>query len=167
MTATAHDLEFARLVDQIVTQWRVPRDRAEAAARRELGIEPRSALEEIRDDALIAELEDDVVDAGDRMMQNLGFVPIRLSQKRRSKVTAGIPDRYYVHERRKIVVWWEAKTVRGVASPAQLQFQRLHHNAGVHHVLGPLDALRAWLVENDVATFDEHGTHHPIPYDNG
>lgn len=165
MTSTAPiSIEFARLVEQIMTQWRVPRDKAEAAARRELGIEPKTVLEEIRDDALIADLEDDVVYAGDRLMQSLGFVPIRLSQKRRSKVTAGVPDRYYIHPRRKLALWWEAKSVRGSARPEQLQFQELCRSAGVHHVLGPLDALRAWLVENRVATFDADGTHHPVPY---
>lgn len=156
--------EFERMVEQIMTQWRVPREKAEAAARRELGIHPRSAMEALRDDALIAQLEDDVVAEGDRIMQSLGFVPIRLSQKRRSKVTAGVPDRHYIHPRRKLAVWWEAKATRGQARPEQRQFLELCQQAGVNHVLGGLDELRAWLTLQRVAEFDELLQPHPIPF---
>jgi hypothetical protein len=163
MTATL--TEFDQLVAQM-TAMSIPRDKAEAAARKQLGIVPKSQLEQIRDDALVAELEDDVVDAGDRMMQSLGFTVIRLSQKRASKVTAGIPDRRYYHTRRRLKVWWEAKSATGKQRPDQRQFQMLCDATNDPYVLGGIEPLRAWLVDNQVASFDESGLHHPIPYDN-
>lgn len=163
MSAAPAFSEFDRMVEQIMTQWRVPRDKAEAAARRELGIEPGNYLEEIRDEALIDDLEDDVMYHGDRLMQSLGFVVIRLSQKRRSKITAGVPDRRYYHQRRRLKLWWEAKSVSGRQRPEQREFQLLCDSTDDPYVLGGLDALRAWLVEHRVAAFDEHGMHHSIP----
>ena len=141
----------------------IPRERAEASARAHLGIQPRSALEQIRDDAEISELEDDVVEEADRIMRALGFTVIRLSQKRASKVTPGVPDRYYLHPRRKLALWYEGKSSTGRARPEQLQFQQLCRDTGVHHVLGGLDRLREWLTWQRVATFDENGMPQPIP----
>lgn len=161
MTATSLS-EFDALVARMVAM-KIPREKAEAAARKELGVVPKSQLEQIRDDADVAELEADVERAADRLMGMLGFATIRLSQRRASKVTAGVPDRYYVHPRRLLAVWVELKSSTGRPRPEQLQFARLCEDADVDHVLGGIDALRAWLVENNVATFDATGLPQPIP----
>jgi hypothetical protein len=153
--------EFDRLVAQMVAM-KIPLEKAEAAARLELRIQPKSALEQLRDEALVAELEDEVLEDSDRLMRALGFVPIRMAQKRASKVTAGVPDRYYIHPVRKLALWYEAKTATGRARPAQLQFRQLCLDAGIHHVLGGFDALRTWLTEHQVATFDASGLPQPI-----
>lgn len=167
MTATLS--EFDQLVAQIMASGKppVPRERAEAAARLQLGIRPKSELERIRDDALIAQLEDDVVEAGDRMMMSLGFSIVRLSQKRRSKITEGVPDRRYYHLRRRLFVWWEAKGATGRQRPAQREFQLMCDATGDPYVLGGTELLREWLTRNRVAEFDESGMPHPIPYENG
>src|SRR3990167_434408 len=41
---------------------------------------------------------------------------------------------------------WEAKRAGGRLSPAQQAYQRHCRDAGVAHVVGPVDALRAWLI---------------------
>lgn len=161
MTAAAVS-EFDALVARMVAM-KIPREKAEAAARKELGIIPKSQLEQIRDEAEVAELEDDVMAAGDRMMQALGFSVVRLAQKRASKITEGVPDRRYYHRKRRLVVWWEAKSTTGRQRPAQREFQIMCDDVGDPYVLGGVDALRAWLVENDVATFDASGLPQPVP----
>lgn len=161
MTATALS-EFDTLVAEMVAM-KIPREKAEAAARKELGIIPKSQLQQIRDDAEVAESEAEVERVADQIMGALGFAIIRLSQRRASKVTAGVPDRYYVHPRRLLAVWVELKSATGRPRPEQLQFAQLCRDADLAHVLGGIDALRAWLVENRVATFDASGLPQPIP----
>lgn len=146
-----------------MTEIGVPREKAEAAARRELGIQPPSEMQMLRDQALVAQLEDDIVDDGDRIMLALGFAVIRLSQKRRSKITEGVPDRRYYHSGRKLFLWWEAKAAWGRQSNPQREFQMLCDATEDPYVLGGLDQLRAWLVDHQVATFDERGLPYPTP----
>lgn len=128
-------------------------ERAEAAARRTLGLPAQVTTAD--------DLEDDVVDAGDRLMAALGFAIVRLSQKRRSKVTEGLPDRRYYHPRRRLFLWWEAKASWGKQSPAQRDFQELCDACGDPYVLGGIDALQAHLETIGVATFDERGRPEP------
>lgn len=106
--------------------------------------------------------EDDVVDKADEIMRALGFDVVRLSQKRRSKITAGVPDRYYLHRRRKIALWYEAKGPTGSLRPDQCEFQRMCQEAHVEHVAGGLQQLREWLEAMAFATFDEHGRPEPV-----
>lgn len=163
MTATALT-EYDRLVSQM-TAMKIPLEKAEAAARRELGIRPKNEMERILDDALIAELEDDVVAEGDRMMLALGFASIHYSQKKVAKVTPGIPDRRYYHVRRRLFLWWEAKSATGRQRPGQREYQLLCDATGDPYVLGGLEPLRQWLIDHQVASFDETGMPHPIPFD--
>lgn len=140
---------------------KIPRDKAEAAARLHLGLaapDPVNALlEQAREDEHVVE--------GDRLMRSLGFDAVHFSQKRRSKVTAGIPDNRYYHRRRRLFVWWESKAAWGRQSPAQREFQLMCDESGDPYVLGTLGALKQWLVDNQVATFDESGLPTPIPFE--
>lgn len=164
MTQTALT-EFDEIVAQMVAR-KIPRHMAEAAARQHLGIQPVSELEKIRLEAELEQIEDDVVEESDRMMRALGFTVVRFSQKRRSKVTEGIPDRRYYHTRRRLVLWFEAKSATGQQRTSQREFQILCDAVGDPYVLGGLEQLRAWLTDHQVATFDATGLPHPIPYEN-
>lgn len=163
MTATLS--EFDSLVARMV-EMKIPRERAVIAARLELGIQPVSQLEQLRRDAEIDEDEDEVLEEADRLMRALGFVVIRLSQKRRSKITEGVPDRRYYHPRRRLKLWLEGKSSSGRQRPAQREFQLLCDATDDPYVLGGLEPLRAWLTANQVATFDESGLPNPIPHAN-
>lgn len=50
----------------------------------------------------------------------LGFRVVRFSQPRATKQTPGIPDRLYLHPRKRAAFWWEAKSETGECSPAQM-----------------------------------------------
>jgi hypothetical protein len=109
-------------------------------------------------------LEDDHTDAGDDLMRALGFTVIRLSQKRVSKITPGVPDRRYYHPRRRLVLWWEAKSATGRQRPGQRSFQELCDAVGDPYVFGTLDALKQHLITAGVVeSFDERGLPHPTP----
>lgn len=115
---------------------------------------------EVREDAL----EDEHVEKGDDLMRALGFDVVKLSQKRRSKVHEGLPDRRYYHVRRRLFCWWEAKAAWGRQSPAQRDFQWLCDATGDPYVLGGLDALKDWLVAAGVCfAFDPNGLPMPTP----
>lgn len=97
------------------------------------------SIETPSEESLRKKLEDDHVAAGDRLMRAMGFEVVSFSQKKRAKVTAGIPDRRYYrrpraivlhgnrHEMKNaptmnvetpaIVLWWEAKAGAWHATP--------------------------------------------------
>lgn len=81
--------------------------------------------------------------AGDRLMLAHGFTAVRFSQPRATKQTPGISDRLYIHSRREIAIWWEAKTGSGVQSPAQRAFQELITSVGWKYLLGTTSVLEA------------------------
>jgi hypothetical protein len=124
----------------------VPRDRALARARLELGV-PDSCSEAA---ALADESRDEkaIVAQADRQMRALGFVVVNFSQPRASKQTPGIPDREYFHPARGLFLKWEAKAPTGRQSPAQAQYQTWCEAAGIPYVLGTDDALYQWLVDH-------------------
>lgn len=155
MTATLS--EFDQLVAGLMDRG-FSRAVAEAEIRRQRPhLAP--AAPELREDAI----EDEHVDAGDEMMLALGFTVIRLSQKRASKITAGVPDRRYYHPRRKIVLWWEAKSNTGRQRPEQRVFQELCDAVGDPYVLGPLESLKKHLVAIGVVERYENGLPVPTP----
>jgi len=161
MTATTADF------DSIVRGLRemgVPLDRAQDAARRELGISGNGVdVPEIDEGAL----EDDHVAAADEFMRALGFEVVSFSQKKRAKVTPGIPDRRYYRRPRTpqsggpwtrtnmrceaVVLWWEAKSATGRQRPDQKLFQEMAEACGETYVLGTHEDLINWLAVNRIA----------------
>src|SRR4051812_25864163 len=97
-------LTFDEIVLGMIAQG-VPKERAEASARRELGMTGRIAGDRPDDGAL----EDEHVEAGDKLVRALGGHVVRNSQKRASKVTPGVPDRIYFFPAHRRAFWWEAK----------------------------------------------------------
>jgi hypothetical protein len=61
-----------------------------------------------------------------------------------SDVFAFLPPR--APSPRRTLLWWEAKRVGGRMTPEQVRFKDLVESAGLPHVVGPLDALLAFLV---------------------
>jgi hypothetical protein len=118
------------------------------------------AIADVDDDAL----EDTHAEEADKTMRALGFEVVRLSQKRRSKVTEGIPDRKYYHRGRKLTFWYESKATWGRQSPAQREFQQMAIDTGELYALGTYDDLVKWLVDHKLATI-ENGVLEPIPQD--
>lgn len=96
--------------------------------------------------------------AGDALMESMGFVTIRFSQPFRSLQTRGIADRLYIHETRKLAVFWEAKRAGMLLgdgrtrnafykqTPAQKVFQHLIQTIGWEYVTGTEDALIDWAI---------------------
>lgn len=105
-------------------------------------------------DAMRDALESKHEAEGDKLMLALGFEVVKLSQRRRSKVTEGVPDRLYCHRRRQLVLFWEAKAEKGTQRPDQRVFQEMWEGSGQAYVLGRLAELQAWLVAAGVATWD-------------
>jgi hypothetical protein len=128
--------------------------------------------------ALHQKIEDEHVAAGDDLMRALGFEVVCFSQKKRAKVTPGIPDRRYYRRPRKIellyplttagtqltslffpittipaiTLWWEAKSETGEQRPDQRAFQEMVEACGEVYLLGKLEVLKQWLVDNRIAT---------------
>lgn len=150
MTALVPTSEFDSLVQQL-RDANVGLDAAVAQAKRMLGYGPdvvrAPGAAELED-----EIEDVHVDAGDKLMLALGFEVVSFSQKKRAKVTPGIPDRRYYHRRRRLAVWWEAKQETGRQRAAQREFQLMAEACGEIYVLGTLEALKEWIVAAGVAT---------------
>lgn len=104
--------------------------------------------------------------AGDELMKLFGFTPIRFSQARATMQTRGIPDRRYylsvpasyverphatyVSFAQHRVVWWEAKAGTK-QSAAQKNFQELVESCGETYLLGGVEALENYLVEQGLA----------------
>lgn len=151
---------FDSAVSELMAATHCDRTKAEHLVRQQMPyLVPRGRFD-IDDDAI----EDEHVDAGDRLMRALGFDVVKFSQKRRSKVTEGVPDRRYYHRARRLFCWWEAKAEWGRQSPAQREFQDMCVECGDPYVLGGIDALRRWLTVYNVAAFDENWNPEPMPY---
>ena len=95
--------------------------------------------------------EKQVEHAGDELMasvfgDDLDFKIVRFSQARATKQTPGIPDRRYYMPKRRMAVWWEAKTAIGRQSTFQAAFQAICEACGEEYVVGTDEALVDWLV---------------------
>lgn len=129
----------------------VPKARAEAEARRQLGM-PAAGVESPDEAAMREKLEAEHTAEGDKLMRALGFEVVRLEQRRASKIQAGLPDRKYYHRRRRLTLWWEGKAEWGRQRPDQREFQAMAEACGETYVLGKLESLKTWLVDAGVAT---------------
>jgi hypothetical protein len=69
-----------------------------------------------------------------------------MSQKRKSGQTKGVPD-LLIFDPHRGLVFVEAKGAGGKARPEQVEFREHCIAAGVHHVLGGVQAVRAFLLE--------------------
>lgn len=136
MTATL--TEYDRLVALMVER-KVPREKAEEAARRELGLTIES--QELSDAART--LEKTEQQECIRIYLAHGCVVSSTSQYRPAKISAGLPDLLVFAP--KVHAFWmhEVKrSVGGVQSPAQREFQHRCEECGVRYVLG--DRTAAW-----------------------
>lgn len=124
----------------------VPADKVDAVA-------PDPARLEVSP-ATNAMLESKVESEGDKLMLAFGFEVVRLSQRRASKLTAGLPDRRYYHRRRQLSCWWEVKSTTGRQRPDQREFQAMVEAVGETYLLGTYEVLRDWLVSERVARWD-------------
>lgn len=111
----------------------------------------------------IGKLEDEIQQAGYKLLRALGFEVVHLSQKRASKQTPGVADSKFYHRVRRLSFWWEAKMERGVQSPAQREFQTMAEACGEHYVVGGLGILRTWLAGRRVCVFGADNTPIPLP----
>jgi hypothetical protein len=138
----------------------VPRERAEARVREELGLPPASAAIPAVD---VNALERAIEHAGDVLMQELGFEVIRFSHPGKTMQTPGIADRRYYRRPRTVergglrfhrpavILWWEAKSNQGEQRPGQVLFQELVEACGEYYCVGELSALVEWLVAHRIA----------------
>ena len=151
-------LPYDAMVRQLVEAG-VPRERAEAAARAELGqaaaASPDAAALEARD-------EKRIVAQCDKQLRALGFTVWNLSQPRASKISPGIPDRLYTHSARGVALFWEAKTATGRQRPDQRVFQEHADAVGWPYILGTDQAVYDWLVAQGIA-FEHGGLLVPLP----
>ncbi|HTE46633.1 MAG TPA: hypothetical protein VK636_15375 [Gemmatimonadaceae bacterium] len=144
----------------------IPREKAERAARIKLGIAGSGAdVVDLDDDAL----EDVHVAQGDKLMRALGFEVVCFSQKKRAKVTPGIPDRRYMRRPRvagratfpddrvveqlgpAVTLWMEWKASWGRQSDPQKNFQALTEACGEPYVVGGYAQLVEWLLAQRLA----------------
>ncbi|HKA65434.1 MAG TPA: hypothetical protein VKD00_06915 [Methyloceanibacter sp.] len=100
--------------------------------------------------------EKQVEHAGDELMASVfgddrDFKIVRLSQSRATMQTPGIPDRRYYMPKRRMAVWWEAKTAIGRQSPFQAAFQVTCEACGEEYVVGTDEVLVDWLVAKGFA----------------
>lgn len=133
-------LEYDALVGGLVGAG-VPRERAEAQARRELRI---PAVSEERDSAALEKEEQAEIT---KTFRAFGFVVRNLSQPRATKQAPGIPDLWVTHGTRPLAFWWETKRqVGGRFSPAQIDFARDCKRCGVGYGAGDRHAAAQHLV---------------------
>lgn len=68
-----------------------------------------------------------------------------------SDVEAFLPPRFdpTARKMRRLFLKWECKVVGGRLRPAQKIYQQLCEDADVAHLVGPFDALIAWLAARD------------------
>jgi hypothetical protein len=96
--------------------------------------------------------EDEVGHAFDLACEASGWHVTRTSQKRRSRVTPGMPDRFVAHPVHRLYAWVELKAPGGRLSAAQTEWIAAVRSAGcpvlvVDDVQSGMDAL--WALRKD------------------
>lgn len=151
---TAHVAELSERLLRMtaaLTAAGVPPAKADAAARRELGMTAPVAPEPARDDRVLEKEEQrEVV----KRFRVCGFNVYSTSQARAAKVTPGIPDLWLVHCEQPIALWWETKRqVGGQHSDAQLDFAAECVRCGVPYGSGDRYDAECWLIEHELAEY--------------
>ena len=108
-----------------------------------------------------------------RLLQLLGAVVYTLGTTRRrgdhpsTMMSPGLPDLMAFLPARQSdpprLLMIECKRAGGQLSPAQAAYRQHCLDAGVAHVVGPLDSLVAWLVGAGYLTDDERKIHDEKP----
>ncbi len=102
---------------------------AEAEAREQLGLAPRSLLTADRDELVLEKEEQAEIS---KLFRAYGFDVKNLSQARPTKQAPGVPDLIATHRELPIWFWWESKRqVGGEYSPAQIAFRDDCRRCGV------------------------------------
>jgi hypothetical protein len=83
----------------------------------------------------------------DKTARMLGYEVKNLSQRRRSKVALGLPDRIYAHRAYGIFVWAELKRETGKPSEKQKDFHAMLRDCGQLVVVGTANVVGEFLVE--------------------
>jgi hypothetical protein len=140
-------------ISAICAQHGVSLDAAERAADRRYGKSVEIPAADTR------RLEKQIEHECDVMMMKLGFEIIRFSHPGKTKQTIGIADRRYYRRFRAfalapmpIAVWVELKSATGRQRPGQELFQELVTACDEHYVIGGIEELAAWLVQQGIAT---------------
>lgn len=78
----------------------------------------------------------------DSLVTAIGFTIVRISQPRATNQTRGIADRLYVHDLRRVHLWFEIKRPRGGTwSPDQQAFKALVEIGGMQYGVGARNDL--------------------------
>jgi hypothetical protein len=80
-----------------------------------------------------------------------GFHPFRMSQRRASNQTPGLPDLVCYHVRLRLEVTHEVKSGWASVTPAQREFAALRSLVGHDHLVGGVRELVDYLVQHDLA----------------
>lgn len=122
--------EYDRFVAALLAKG-VPREKAEAVARENLGIPAPSAL------ALEERREKEEQRACWKIFRAHGCEVFWLSQARASKQTPGLADMFVFAPRYNAAWWFETKRpVGGIQSKVQQRFEELCHQCGVRYIIG-------------------------------
>jgi hypothetical protein len=136
--------DFDAAVTQLMQLTSCNRGKAEAIIRQQaphLAPPPNPGEAELRENVLEKQEQAEVV----KILRAHGCVVYSLSQARASKQTPGLPDLWVFHPRAHAAFWFEVKrSVGGMQSGAQAEFQSLCFGSGVRYVLG--DRCAAWDV---------------------
>lgn len=152
---------YEAMVSELVAM-RIPREKAEAAARKQLGVTPAPDPELLRDASILEKKEQ--TEIRNRFIV-CGFKVYNLSQSRAAKQTPGLPDLWLTHRTLAIGMWWESKRqVGGRFSTEQLDFQAECKRCGVGYGAGDRYDAERYLISIGRAEFIG-GAFEPIPSD--
>jgi hypothetical protein len=88
------------------------------------------------------------------LLRLAGFKVYWLSQYRRANQEPGLPDLLVMHIRLGIEATIECKTPNGKLTGPQAEFAAGRQRCGRMHLIGGLEVVQAWLVEQGLAEHD-------------
>lgn len=151
LTHSATITEFDRLVSAM-TALHVPRPKAEAAARAQLGITGSGAdvdPAQCERDGSIAEKAEQLAIV--KLFREHGCTVRSTSQARPSKIAIGFPDLFVTHRTLPLAFFWETKRqVGGVVSDAQKDFGADCWRCGVRWYTGDRHDAQRLLDEQHI-----------------
>lgn len=155
-------LDYDGMVRSLMRDCRVPREKAEAEARRQLGAPAIAPDPDAERNARILEKTEQLEIV--KLFRAHGCKVYSLSQARASKQSPGLPDLWVTKawtvtpiagglpHRRHLAFWWETKRqVGGKRSSAQIDFAEECIAAGVGYGFGDRYAAAQYLVDLGIA----------------